>query len=192
MKKYALFGIAAGLALLLGIALLLRDGVPASNSKLPPGADFILQSADGPVDSKSLRGKVLLVYFGYTHCPDVCPASLAAGGQVLNALSQEERNRVRLLMISVDPERDSVSHLQKYTAFFHPDMAGLTGTPEQVAALARSYGAGYLKQPPKADGSYAIDHTVSTYVVDRDGRLVAVLDLGTSTDKLLTTIRKYL
>lgn len=192
MKKYALFGIAAGLALLLGIALLLRDGVPASNSKLPPGADFILQSADGPVDSKALRGKVLLVYFGYTNCPDVCPASLAAGGQALNVLSTEERSRVKLLMVSVDPERDSVSHLQKYTAFFHPDMAGITGTPEQIAALAKAFGAGYIKQAPKADGSYAVDHTVSTYIVDREGRLVAVLDIGTPTEKLVSTIRKYL
>lgn len=192
MKKYALIGIALALALLLGIALLLREGAPVSKSKLPPGADFVLQSADGPIDSKALRGKVLLVYFGYTNCPDICPASLAAGGQALNALSPEERSRVKLLMVSVDPERDSLKHLQAYTAFFHPDMAGISGTPEQIAALAKAFGAGYIKQAPKADGSYAVDHTVSTYVVDREGRLVAVLDLGTPTDKLVSTIRKYL
>lgn len=192
MKKYALIGIALGLALLLGIALLLRGGPPASSNKLPPGADFVLQSANGPVDSKALRGKVLLVYFGYTNCPDVCPASLAAGGQALNALTPEERSRVKLLMVSVDPERDSVKHLQAYTAFFHPEMAGITGTPEQIAALAKAFGAGYIKQAPKADGSYAVDHTVSTYVVDREGRLVAVLDIGTPTEKLVSTIRKYL
>ncbi|MBK8320580.1 MAG: SCO family protein [Betaproteobacteria bacterium] len=192
MKKYALIGIALSLAVLLGIALFLRSGPPPRDSKLPPGADFVLQSADGPVDSKALRGKVLLIYFGYTHCPDVCPASLAAGGQAMNALSPTEQARVKMFMVSVDPERDTLQHLKEYTSFFHPQLAGITGTPAQIADLAKAFGAGYIKQAPKADGSYAVDHTVSTYVVDGEGRLVAVLDLGTPTDKLVSTVRKYL
>ena len=192
MKKYALIGIALGLAVLLGIALFLRSGPAPRDSKLPPGADFVLQSADGPVDTKALRGKVLLIYFGYTHCPDVCPASLAAGGQALNALSPAEQARVKMFMVSVDPERDTLQHLKEYTAFFHPQLAGITGTPAQIADLAKAFGAGYIKQAAKADGSYAVDHTVSTYVVDGEGRLVAVLDLGTPTDKLVSTVRKYL
>lgn len=192
MKKYALISIALGLALLLGIALYLRSGPAAHDTKLPPGGDFVLQSADGPVDSKTLRGKVLLIYFGYTNCPDVCPASLAAGGQALNALTPEEQSKVRLMMVSVDPGRDTVQHLKEYTAFFHPQMAGITGSTAEIAELAKAFGAGYIKQPANADGSYAIDHTVSTYVVDREGRLVAVLDIGTPTDKLVATVRKYL
>jgi len=192
MKKYALIGIALSLAVLLGIALFLRSGPPPRDSKLPPGTDFVLQSADGPVDSKALRGKVLLIYFGYTHCPDVCPASLAAGGQAMNALSPAEQARVKMFMVSVDPERDTLQHLKEYTSFFHPQLAGITGTPAQIADLAKAFGAGYIKQAPKADGSYAVDHTVSTYVVDGEGRLVAVLDLGTPTDKLISTVRKYL
>ena len=192
MKKYALIGIALGLALLLGLALHLRSEPVAHGIKLPPGSDFVLQSADGPVDSKTLRGKVLLIYFGYTHCPDVCPASLAAGGQALNALTPAEQAKVRLMMVSVDPGRDTLQHLKEYTAFFHPQLTGITGSPEEIAALAKAFGAGYIKQPAKADGSYAIDHTVSTYVIDREGKLVAVLDIGTPTDKLLATVRKYL
>lgn len=192
MKKYALIGIALGLALLLGLALYLRSEPVAHGIKLPPGSDFVLQSADGPVDSKTLRGKVLLIYFGYTHCPDVCPASLAAGGQALNALTPAEQAKVRLMMVSVDPGRDTLQHLKEYTAFFHPQLTGITGSPEEIAALAKAFGAGYIKQPAKADGSYAIDHTVSTYVIDREGKLVAVLDIGTPTDKLLATVRKYL
>ena len=192
MKKYALIGIALSLAVLLGIALFLRSGPPPRDSKLPPGADFVLQSADGPVDSKALRGKVLLIYFGYTHCPDVCPASLAAGGQAMNALSPTEQARVKMFMVSVDPERDTLQHLKEYTSFFQPQLAGITGTPAQIADLAKAFGAGYIKQAPKADGSYAVDHTVSTYVVDGEGRLVAVLDLGTPTDKLVSTVRKHL
>lgn len=192
MKKYTLIGIALFLALLLGAALLLRGGGPARPANLPTGGDFILQTVDGPFDTKTERGKVLLVYFGYTNCPDICPASLAAGGQALNALTPEERAKVRLLMISVDPERDSLQHLKEYTGFFHPNMLGATGTPAEIGKIAGSFGAGYVKQPARADGSYAVDHTVSTYVVGPDGKLAAVLDLGVTTDKLLASIRQLL
>ena len=192
MKKYTLIGIAVLLALLLALALFLRGSLPARPANLPAGGDFVLQTANGPFDTKTERGKVLLVYFGYTNCPDVCPASLAAGGMALNALTPEERAKVRLLMISVDPERDSLQHLKEYTGFFHPQMLGATGTPAEIAKIAGSFGASYVKQAAKADGSYAVDHTVSTYVVGPDGKLAAVLDLGVTTDKLLATIRQLL
>lgn len=192
MRKYALIGIAVAMALLLGILLLLRGGAVSSTAKLPAGADFVLQSADGMVDSKALRGKVLLIYFGYTHCPDVCPASMAAGAQALKTLSAYERSRVRLLMVSVDPERDSLKHLKEYTAFFHPELVGVTGSAEEIAALAKAFGAGYIRQPAAADGSYAVDHTTATYVVDPEGKLAAVLELGAANDKVVSTIRKLL
>ncbi len=192
MKKAAFILIPLGLALLLLAAILMPGGKAARDPKLPAGADFVLQSADGPVDSRNYRGKVLLVYFGYSNCPDVCPAALAVGGQALNALSPTERQRVKLFMVSVDPERDSVVHLKKYTAFFHSEMTGITGTPAEIASLAKAYGAGYIKQPAKADGSYAVDHTVSTYVVDSEGKLAAVLDLGVSPETVVATVRKLL
>jgi protein SCO1/2 len=173
-------------------AALLAGCQPGSDPKLPAGADFVLQTADGPLDSKTLRGKVLLVYFGYTNCPDVCPASLAAGGNALKALSPEERKKVRLVMISVDPDRDSVRHLKEYTAFFHPEMVGATGTPEEIAALAKAFGAGYIRQPARADGSYAVDHTTSTYVVGPDGRLAQVIDLNAGSDAIVAAVRKLL
>lgn len=192
MKKYSLIGVALALATVLGVLVLLRGGTPERRQAQPAGADFILQSADGPVDSKSLRGKVLLLYFGYTNCPDICPAALASGGQVLKMLSNEERSRVKLILVSVDPERDSVAHLKEYTAFFHPDMLGLTGTPAEVAALAKAFGAGYAREPARPDGSYAVDHTTSTYVVAPNGQLSTVLDLGASADKVAAAVRKIL
>jgi len=185
MKKFALMALALAMALLIGCQ-------QARDPKLPVGADFVLQSADGPVDSKALRGKVLLIYFGYTNCPDICPASLASGGQALKALSSEERSRVKLIMISVDPQRDTFKHLKEYTAFFHPEMIGATGTVEEIATLARAYGAGYMLQPKRADGSYAVDHTTSTYVVGPDGKLASVLELGAPTDKVVAAVRKLL
>ena len=95
-------------------------------------------------------------------------------------------------MISVDPERDTVKHLKEYTAFFHPEMSGATGTPQEIAALAKAYGAGYMKQAAKADGSYAVDHTTSTYVIGPDGKLAQVIDLGASTETIVAAIRKLL
>lgn len=183
MKRLSLIGLVV--ACLLGCQ-------PGRDPKLPAGADFLLQTADGPIDSRQLRGKVLLVYFGYTNCPDICPASLAAGGQALKALKPAERTQVKLLMISVDPERDTVKHLKEYTAFFHPDMAGATGTPQEIAALAKAFGAGYNKQPAKGDGSDAVDHTTSTYVIGTDGKLAQVIELGASPDAIVAAIRKQL
>jgi len=161
-------------------------------SGAPAGGDFVLRSADGPVDTRNLRGKVLLIYFGYTQCPDVCPASLAAGAQALNALSAEERMKVRLIMVSVDPERDTLGRLKEYAAYFHPEMIGTTGTTEEVAAVAKSFGAGYIRQPTRPDGGYAVDHTTRTYVVGPDGRLAASLDLGTPAEKFVVTVRALL
>ncbi len=158
----------------------------------PKGGDFILQAAGGPVDTQSLRGKVLLIYFGYTHCPDVCPASLAAAAQALNTLSAEERTKVRLIMVSVDPERDTPARLKEYAAYFHPDMIGVTGSAEEVAAVAKAYGAGYIRQPARPDGSYAVDHTTRTYVVAPDGKLAAALELNAPADKYLDAVRGLL
>jgi protein SCO1/2 len=158
----------------------------------PTGGDFVLQSAAGPVDTKTLRGKVLLIFFGYTHCPDVCPASLAAGAQALNAVTADERARTRMIMISVDPDRDTPQQLKDYAAFFHPDMLGVTGSAAQIETVARSFGAGYLRQPARADGSYAVDHTANTYLVGPDGKLAATIPLGTPTADIAAAIRKLL
>jgi protein SCO1/2 len=158
----------------------------------PKGGDFVLRSADGPVDTRALRGKVLLIYFGYTHCPDVCPASLAAGAQTLNTLSAEERGKVRLIMVSVDPERDTPARLKEYAAYFHPEMSGVTGSTEEIAAVARAYGAGYIRQPARPDGSYAVDHTTRTYVVAPDGRLADTLELNAPVESYLTAVRGLL
>lgn len=159
----------------------------------PAGGDFILQSATGPVSLASLRGKVVLINFGYTFCPDVCPTSLAATTAGLNALAPEERQKVAMLFISVDPERDTPAHLAEYVAFFHPAMVGLTGSPAQVAEVAGRYGAYFARQ--KADtpgGAYVVDHSADTYVVATDGRLAGRLPHGASPDRVAAEIRKLL
>lgn len=158
----------------------------------PTGGDFVLQAATGSFDTQAMRGKVLLLFFGYTNCPDVCPTFLGNGAQALNRLTAAERARVKLVLVGVDPARDTPRRLADYTAFFHPDMVGVTGTPAQVAAVAKQYGAVYDLQPPRPDGAYAVDHSAQTYVVGPDGRLAAVLDLGTPVDTVVASVRKLL
>lgn len=158
----------------------------------PSGGDFVLQGAAGPVDTRLLRGKVLLVYFGYVNCPDICPASMAAGAAALNLLTAEERKQTRLIMVSVDPERDTPALLKEYTAYFHPEMLGVVGTAEETAAVAKSFGAGYVRQPTRPDGGYAVDHTSQTFVIDPEGKLAEMLPLGAPADKVAAVVRKWL
>lgn len=178
--------------LLLLAVLLVACSDASSPAGAPVGGDFVLQSAAGPFDTKAQRGKVLLVFFGYTNCPDICPASLGYGAQALNQLTAAERARVRLVMVSVDPQRDSGQRLKEYTAYFHAEMIGVTGTAEEIATVAKRYGAGYVKQPPRPDGSYAVDHSAHTYLVAPDGKLAAVLNLGTPVEAVVASIRKLL
>jgi protein SCO1/2 len=158
----------------------------------PSGGDFILQSAAGPLDTKALRGNVLLVYFGYINCPDICPVSMAAGAAALNGLTAAERARTRMIMISVDPERDTPAKLKEYVAYFHPAMIGAVGTAAETAAIAKSFGVGYLRQATRPDGTYAVDHSSQTFVIGPDGKLMELLPLGVATDKVLATVRKLL
>ena len=185
-----------GFAAALVIALLTACSDPGMGERVlvarPEGGDFVLQSAAGPVDTKALRGNVLLVYFGYVNCPDVCPMSMAAGAAALNALTLAERAKTRMIMISVDPERDTPAMLKEYVAYFHPAMIGAVGTAAETAVIAKSFGAGYMRQPTRPDGGYAVDHSSQTYVIGPDGKVAELLPLGVATDKVVAIVRKLL
>jgi protein SCO1 len=167
---------------------------PALGLAAPPaGGDFRLQSAAGPKDLKDLRGRVVLVYFGYTACPDICPTNLAFIAAAFKSLRPAELARVQGLFISVDPERDDVQRLARYTAYFHPQILGLTGTPAEIAAVARLYGAAYRRsfQGDSAMG-YTVDHTSRTYAIDPKGRLARTLDHATPPQRIAAVIRELL
>ncbi len=118
-------------ALLVWAAVLWKPERPDSPARLPgapQGGDFTLQSPDGPLALHDLRGKVVLVYFGYTMCPDICPTSLAFSAQGLNQLDKSELDSVKMLFITVDPERDTLERVKEYAGFFHPIIVGLTGS----------------------------------------------------------------
>ena len=185
-----------GFAAALVIALLTACSDPGMGERVlvarPEGGDFVLQSAAGPVVTKALRGNVLLIYFGYVNCPDVCPMSMAAGAAALNALTPEERARTKMIMVSVDPERDTPAKLKDYVAYFHPAMIGAVGTAAETAAIAKSFGVGYLRQPTRPDGGYAVDHSSQTFVIGPDGQVAELLPLGVATDKVVAAVRKLL
>ncbi len=158
----------------------------------PVGGDFRLQSSGGWVETLDFRGKVVVLYFGYTWCPDICPTSLAFLSMALNALSPGELERVQGLFVSVDPERDDFARLDLYTDYFHPQILGLTGEPEQLAEIAAMYGAAFRRADVKSATDYAVDHTAETYIIDLDGRLHARLPHGTAPEAIVDMLRDRL
>jgi protein SCO1/2 len=159
----------------------------------PQGGDFTLESATGSVSLADFRGKVVLIYFGYTWCPDICPINLSHLRLALDGLGKEERKRVQVLLVSVDPQRDTPQRLSMYTAHFGTDILGVTGTPQQVAETAALYGAAYRRV--EGEGSamgYFVDHSAYTYLLDRTGRLRQTLDHATPPERIIATVRNYL
>jgi protein SCO1/2 len=158
----------------------------------PQGGDFTLQGKNGPVALADFRGKVVLIYFGYTFCPDVCPTSLSLMAQALSSLEPAQRERVQGIFISVDPERDTPERLKEYAPFFHPAIIGISGSQEQLAAVTKQYGASYMKQKPNAEGQYAVDHSSVTYGIDPDGKLAASLPHASTPQQISDAIRPLL
>jgi protein SCO1/2 len=173
-------------------ALLAPRFVSDTGSTRPPGGDFTLDSADGPVSLASLRGKVVLIYFGYASCPDVCPTSLALIATALHALTPAERERVRVLFVSVDPARDTPVRLKPYAAHFHPDIIGVTAQASVLGEMARRYGAAFSYTPVSSATGYVVDHTSSTAVLAPDGRLVELLPHATAPPGIVAAIRRVL
>jgi protein SCO1/2 len=159
----------------------------------PAGGDFHLTAADGPFSLSGLQGKVVLLYFGYTACPDICPTNLAIIALALRALKPSELEQVNVVFVSVDPERDTPERIADYVRFFHPRVIGVTGSAGEVTEAAAKYGAAYQRsdQPDSAMG-YMVDHSAYTYVVDGSGELAEVLDHATPAEDIVATIRRLL
>ena len=183
-------------ALVLGLAIFWQPELPERplpKPALPEGGDFTLQSADGPVSLKDFRGKLVLVYFGYTYCPDICPTSLAATAEGLKQLTPEELARVAMIFVSVDPKRDTPARLKEYVNFFHPAIVGVTGAPEEIAAIAKRYGVFYAEQKVETAGDgYVVDHSADTYIISTAGQLVGKIAHATPPEQVVETIRKHL
>ena len=164
----------------------------------PVGGPFELVDHTGkPRTERDFRGKLMLVYFGFTFCPDICPTDLQAIGQTLDKLGAEASS-VQPLFITVDPERDTAQHLAEYVPMFHPRLIGLTGSAEAIRKAADAYKVYYAKvDPPKENGKddggyYTVDHTAYIYLMDRDGNYLGFFPPGTSADRMVEIIRPRL
>lgn len=154
------------------------------------GGPFELTDHHGARRSlKDFRGKVVLLYFGYTHCPDVCPTDLMEVAGLLRLLGDRARE-VQALYVTVDPERDTAAHLAGYVTAFDPRILGLTGSVAEIRAMAESYKAYFAKVP--ASLGYLMEHSANFYVLDRDGKFAGSLPPGTKADRLADVVRERL
>ncbi len=159
----------------------------------PVGGDFTLNSVNGEVSLKDFEGKLVLIYFGYTYCPDICPTNLGNLSVAYRQFTQQERDQLQILFISVDPERDTPARLKQYADYFESNMIGLTSDAQTIAELSRRYGVVYAKvDDPNNGTNYAVDHSAFTYVVDQQGQWQQQLPHATTPDMFIKTVRDYL
>src|SRR5215831_598939 len=155
------------------------------------GGPFKLIDQNGnSITDADIKGRPFLVFFGYTHCPDVCPTTLFDVSEVLRSLGPDA-DRTGALFITVDPERDTPAALKEYLASFDPHMRGLTGDADALAAVAKGYRV-YYKKVPLDGGDYTMDHTAIVYLMDKDGRFVSPFSLKRKPEVAAAELRKYL
>ncbi len=183
----------AGLVLCLGVILIVtgRLSAPVAQQVAAIGGPFRLIDQNGQVvTEQDMKGRPFLVFFGFTHCPDVCPTALFEVSQILRALGPDA-DRARALFITVDPERDTPPVIKSYLSSFDPRLTGLTGDPAAVAAVAKAYRV-YVKKVPLDDGGYTMDHTAIVYLMDKDGRFVSPFSLKRTTEAAAAELRRHL
>jgi cytochrome oxidase Cu insertion factor (SCO1/SenC/PrrC family) len=158
----------------------------------PIGAPFVLDDPDGRrIALGDFKGKLVLLYFGFTMCPDVCPTDLALIAQALRALGAQE-NEVQPLFITLDPQRDSPAVLREYAAAFHPRFIALTGSEGEVRRVATDYKVFFEKVRLPGRDNYTIDHTAYTFLLDRDGKFVILFPPGTPSERIEEIVREQL
>jgi protein SCO1 len=174
-----------------------EGGSPVFNSTDITGADFgnRFDLVDHQGQARQLddfRGDVVVLFFGFTHCPDVCPTTLAEFNAVLAQLDEAVAQRVQVLFVTVDPERDTPEVLRDYVTAFNPGFLGLTGTPEQIADVAREFRIIYKKVEGSRPGQYSVDHSAGTYIFDPQGRIRLYARYGQGHESLAQDIERLL
>ena len=183
----------ASLVLCLGIVLFLVDrlSAPGAQQVAAVGGPFQLIDQDGKsITDRDLRGRPFLVFFGFTHCPEICPTALFEISEVMRALGKDA-DRTRALFITVDPERDTAPVLKDYLSNFDPHLVGVTGDPVGIAAVTKAYRA-YYKKVPLPQGGYTMDHTAIVYLMDKEGHFVSPFKLDRSAEAAAAELRRYL
>ena len=187
-----LIGALAGAAVLLVTTPRAGQPVKSSGTALI-GGPFSLVGADGkPVTDRDFRGRYMLIFFGFTHCPDICPAELQVIAQALDQLGDKAKTVVPIF-ITLDPERDTPEAMANYVKSFGGNFVGLTGPPEAIAAAAKAYRVSFAKVENKdSPGDYSVDHSALVYLMDPEGRYVTHFSYGLSADQMAEKLGKFL
>lgn len=182
---------AASLAVGLLVTLWLLGGFGSVTAPAAIGGPFQLTDQSGQtVTEKNLLGKPTIIFFGFTHCPDVCPTALFEMSEVLRAMGPDAA-KINAYFVSVDPERDTVAAMKEYLSSFDPNLKGLTGAPEEIAKVISAYRV-YAKKIALKDGDYTMDHTALIYLMDRNGKFVRPFDLKRKPDEAAADLKRYL
>src|SRR3954452_15849285 len=182
----------AGLVFSFVVVLLINGPTssPSVQQTANIGGPFRLTDQNGKTfTDQDLKGRPFLVFFGFTHCPEVCPTTLFEVSEILRKLGPDA-DRVRALFITIDPDRDTPAALKDYLSSFDPRMLGLTGDPAEIAAVAKAYRVYYKKVPLEQD--YTMDHTTIVYLMDKEGRFVSPFNLKRTTEAAAADLRRYL
>ena len=162
------------------------------SGKVPVGGPFVLADAAGRrVALADFRGKLVLLYFGYATCPDVCPTDLGIIAQTLRDLG-DAGDEVQPVFVTLDPERDTPEVLREYAPAFHPRLVALTGTEGEIRRVATDYKVFFEKVPMPGTKTYLIDHTAYTFLLDREGRFVSLFPPGTPPARMAVMLREHL
>jgi protein SCO1/2 len=193
-KQFLILGLLAAVSIGIG----LWAGMQGKDKAQPEGyadlgGDFTLVSDSGPVSLQDFRGKVVPIYFGFTHCPDVCITSLSSIAAGLKQLTTEERARVQPVFITIDPERDDPPRVGEYARYFDPGFIGLTGSLEQVSRVAKNHLVIFEKVPLEdSEMGYTMDHSSIVYVVGKDGVIKSLIHHGESPEGIAEALREAL
>lgn len=181
------------IAVIIWMQFLNKENTPSAteNSRALIGGEFSLINHKGaPMTDKDFLGKYMVVYFGYTFCPDVCPMDLQIMADAMRFLPPEKLEQVNPVFVTIDPERDTVDVMAEYVSYFHDDMIGLTGTNEQVDAIKKAYRVYAAKADDSAD--YLVDHTSYTYFMDKEGTLLKHFNHGEDPEAMANTISSFI
>lgn len=188
----ALLAVALVAAIAVGTRFVVWSG-PDKVAVSAIGGPFTLVDGDGrTVTDQTFRGRAMLLFFGYTFCPDVCPTTLGVVAAAMEKLPVDSRVQVVPVFVSVDPARDTPQVMRDYVSAFHPLIVGLTGSEDQVAAAMRAYRVYAAKVKGSDPDSYTVDHSAIIYLVGPDGRFVAHFPHGTTADELVAGLIKHL
>ena len=190
---YATMGLLMAVLLLGAGGFVWLSGANGGNSAISIGGPFTLQDGNGkPVTDRDFRGKYMLVYFGYTFCPDVCPTTLNAVAEAMDKLGPAAA-RVQPLFITVDPKRDTPTVVKQYTAAFGPSIEGLTGSADEIATVAKEYRVYYAEhRTGSGPDDYSMDHSSVLYLMSPDGAFVAPIRADWSGDQIAENLKKLL